>query len=99
MFNLGRLLLAVGWLAVVWLGLTSAVLLLPSRQDPVRGLTWENFNYAPVVAALTLAFATVNWNLPRPYGVKHYFKGPRVGEARVETNEAVDDYEESREEE
>ncbi len=68
----------IGWISLIWLMITSTVLILPSKRDPIEGINAENFNYTSIVIALTLVFIIVNWNLPKPYGVKHYFKGPKL---------------------
>ena len=81
-YNLGEKSIYFGWIAVVWLSFTSSLLLLPSKINPEKGITSENFNYSPIVVGLMILFALVNWNLPSPYGAKYFFKGPK----RVETN-------------
>lgn len=77
-FSLGRFSIILGWISFIWLMITSTVLILPSRRDPLLGINAENFNYTSVVIVFTLLFIVVNWNLPKPYGVKHFFKGPKL---------------------
>ncbi|CDW85173.1 bidirectional amino acid transporter 1 [Stylonychia lemnae] len=50
-------------------------------RDPTmtqQGITLDNFNYSPVIVGFMILFALVNWNLPNPYGAKHFFRGPKI---------------------
>jgi len=74
-FNLGRWSLPLGWLAVVWLVVTSCFFVLPEKYE--AGMFWENFNWTGVVLALVLLTSLVYWYLPAPMGARHFFKGPK----------------------
>ena len=57
--------------------MTSLFMLLPTELDPnTGGITWDNFNYTPVVMTMLVVMMCGHWNLPRPYGAKHFYKGP-----------------------
>jgi amino acid transporter len=56
-WNLGRWSRPVAVVAVVWIGLSSILFLLP-QQHPI---THKTFNYAPVALAVVLTIATVWW--------------------------------------
>lgn len=77
-FNLGRYSHFLGWTSLVWLTYSTLILLLPTERDPVDGFTWSNFNYTPVIFLLILVGTLGFWNLPAPYGAKHFFKGPKI---------------------
>ena len=81
-WNLGSYSILVGSVSVAWLVFASMILFMPHHYDPVDGITLKNFNYSSVVFLIALVIASVYWNLPRPYGAKHFFKGPRRDEDR-----------------
>ncbi|MFF5146792.1 amino acid permease [Streptomyces sp. NPDC013157] len=56
-WNLGRWSRPVGWLAVVWILLSSILFMLPQASP----ITVDSFNYAPIALAVVLAVATVWW--------------------------------------
>ena len=72
-FNLGRYSLLIGWIAAIWLTVTSTIMFLPNSYDPVKGITFDNFNYTFLVISGTGLVASVYWNLPAPYGARYSF--------------------------
>ena len=76
-WNLGSYSILIGSVSVAWLIFASAILFLPHQYDPANGITLKNFNYSSIVFMFTMLIASVYWNLPKPYGAKHFFKGPR----------------------
>jgi amino acid permease (GABA permease) len=56
-WNLGRYGRLVGWVAVVWIVLSSVLFMLP-QVSPITGST---FNYAPIALGVVLVIATVWW--------------------------------------
>lgn len=68
-FNLGRYSLLLGRLSFLWLAVSTIIILLPTQVDPVRGITWENFNYTPVILTAFLATALSFWHM----GAKHHY--------------------------
>ncbi|MEU1168079.1 amino acid permease, partial [Streptomyces sp. NPDC005921] len=56
-WNLGRWSRPVGWLAVVWILLSSVLFMLPQASP----ITVDTFNYAPIALAAVLIVATVWW--------------------------------------
>jgi hypothetical protein len=51
-------------------------MLFPTYIDSKEGITVDNFNYTPVVLSLFFIISAAFWNMPRPYGAKHAFRGP-----------------------
>ncbi len=84
-FDLQRLSLPFGWMSVIWLFITSLIFLMPTRLDENQRVTLENFNWTIVVFGIILLIAFIYWNLPAPYGAKHFFTGPK----RPEENEVA----------
>ena len=76
-FHLGRLSIVFGSISAVWLSFSSVILFLPNEKDPIRGYTWDNFNFTPVVVGIVLVFMAIYWNLPKPRGAKHFYHGPK----------------------
>jgi amino acid permease (GABA permease) len=56
-WNLGRRGRLVGWIAVVWIVLSSVLFMLP-QVNPINHTT---FNYAPIALAVVLVIATTWW--------------------------------------
>jgi len=85
-WNLGKWSKISATLSLVWLIITSAVLFLPQKVDPVTGeQTSETYNYTWVVVSLVLACAAIYWYLPRSLGgARHHFKGPHLVEQAPE---------------
>ena len=50
---------------------------MPTEKDIINGITASNFNYTPVILAIFFIIALVYWNLPAPYGAKHFYHGPK----------------------
>ncbi len=56
-WNLGRWSSVVGWVAVVWVVVSSLLFMLPQTSP----ITSTSFNYAPIALGVVLAIATVWW--------------------------------------
>ncbi|MFI1074679.1 amino acid permease [Streptomyces puniciscabiei] len=56
-WHLGRWGRPVGWLAVIWIVLSSVLFMLPQASP----ITVDTFNYAPIALAAVLVVATVWW--------------------------------------
>ena len=67
----------MGRIAFYWLAFSTLILLFPTEIDPVNGITWDNFNYTPVILVLLVSVALGFWHLPAPFGAKHFFRGPK----------------------
>jgi hypothetical protein len=76
-FDLGRWSMPIGWVSVFWLCVTSLFFLLPLKLEPDHSITFENFNYTIAVLALIVMLALIYWYLPKPYGARHFFTGPK----------------------
>lgn len=77
LFNLGSFSELIGWVAVIWLCMTSCFFVLPVKFDENLSQTWEDFNWTGVVLAIVLLIAYIYWYFPAPYGARHFFKGPK----------------------
>jgi hypothetical protein len=77
-FNLGPFSLFLSVVALLWLLFATAILLFPTETDPVKGITWDNLNYTPVILFLSLTICLGFWCLPYPVGAKHHFKGSKL---------------------
>lgn len=56
-WHLGRWGRPIGWLAVIWILLSSVLFMLPQASP----ITVDSFNYAPIALAVVLLVATVWW--------------------------------------
>lgn len=73
-FNLGDKSKIVGVISMIWLTVTSIILLFPQEIHPTEGITFENFNYTAVVVIFTMFIAAIHWYLPEKFGgAKHHF--------------------------
>ncbi len=71
-WHLGRWSALIGWIAVVWVIFIVILFMLP----PVKPITVNSFNYAPVAVAVVLVFATLSWWLG---GRKHFMRAVPAG--------------------
>jgi len=77
-FNLGRLSEPVGWVALLWLFVTSVMLFFPTSFDAEGHQTASGFNYTCVVVGGTLAIALAYWFAPKEWGgARWHFVGPK----------------------
>ncbi len=76
-FHLGSFSLPCGILSVMYLIFTSVIFLFPTAFSSNGTLTAEVFNYTPVVVATVLIIAFIYWWLPKPYGARYFFVGPK----------------------
>ncbi|HET8599766.1 MAG TPA: amino acid permease [Segeticoccus sp.] len=67
-WHLGRWSPLIGWVAVVWVCVICVMFILP----PVRPITVDTFNYAPVAVVAVFLFATISWFVG---GRTHFMKG------------------------
>ncbi|KAK8967398.1 hypothetical protein KSP40_PGU007228 [Platanthera guangdongensis] len=67
-FYLGRYSRPVGAVALLWIGYTCSVFLLPTSYP----IEWKSFNYAPVALGVCLAAIMLWWMLD----ARRWFKGP-----------------------
>jgi amino acid transporter len=79
-WNLGKWSPVIGWIAVVWVVIICILFVLP----PVRPITVDTFNYAPIAVVAVLAFATLTWFIG---GRQHFMHGAKD----VHTTKALDD--------
>ena len=93
-FDLGSFSIPIGWLSICWLFITSFFFILPLKLDENQHITLSNFNWTIAVLSLILLISLVYWNLPAPFGAKHFFTGPkRTDQHNVENDD--DDYSEN----
>lgn len=86
-FDLGRSSFVIGWIAVVWLFLTSIFFLLPLRFDENMHQTVEDFNWTSAVVGFILLIAMLYWWL----SARHFFKGPkRIHDAETDQERLID---------
>lgn len=76
-FTLGDYSTPIGWIAVVWLFITSSFFVLPLKFDENLHQRAEDFNYTGIVLTLMGVIAMIYWYLPAPFGARHFFKGPK----------------------
>jgi amino acid transporter len=76
-FHLGVFSLPCGILSVTYLLFTSVCFLFPTAFNSDGKLSVEVFNYTPVVVSAVLIIAFTYWWLPKPYGARHFFVGPK----------------------
>lgn len=55
----------------------------------MRGITWDNFNYTPVILVIFLATALSFWHMP--FGAKHFYQGPKRCEEEAAIAKGKDD--------
>ena len=67
-FQLGRLSPVIGWVAIIWVVIICILFMLP----PVKEVTIDTFNYAPIAVLVVIVFSTVTWFLG---GKKHFMAG------------------------
>jgi amino acid permease (GABA permease) len=82
-WNLGRWSPVIGWIAVIWVGIIVILFMLP----PVRPITVDTFNYAPIAVAVVLLFATVTWIVG---GRHHFLKDVPAGHDTKPASELLD---------
>lgn len=87
-FHLGVFSIPCGFISVAYLLFTSVIFLFPTAFSSDGTLTAEVFNYTPVVVAVVLIIAFIYWWLPKPYGARYFFVGPKRKEE--EGNEKED---------
>jgi amino acid transporter len=83
-FHLGKFSMPCGILSVIYLIFTSVIFLFPTAFSSDGTLTFAVFNYTPVVVAAVLLIALIYWWLPRPYGARYFFVGPKRKEEEGE---------------
>lgn len=76
-FSLGAFSTPCGILSVIYLVFTSVIFMFPTQFNSEGKLSADVFNYTPVVVALVLIIAAIYWWLPKPYGARHFFEGPK----------------------
>ena len=69
-WHLGRWGRPIGWLAVVWILLSSVLFMLPQ----VKPITRNTFNYAPIAVLVVIGFAGLYWL----FSARRWFRGPKV---------------------
>ena len=69
-WNLGRWSPVIGWIAVIWVIFICILFVLP----PVRPITVDTFNYAPIAVVAVLAWATLTWIIG---GRQHFMHGAK----------------------
>jgi hypothetical protein len=74
-FDLGKYSLVVGWLALMWLLVTSICFLLPMQKR--GGDEWENVNFTPFILGIVSVILMLFWNLPG-IGAKYSYSGPKI---------------------
>ncbi|GAA0800889.1 amino acid permease [Spirilliplanes yamanashiensis] len=68
-WHLGRYSAAVGWIAIVWVGVICVLFVLPTAAP----ITASNFNYTIVAVLVVLGFAAVWWFA----SARRWFTGPK----------------------
>ncbi|MBX6372496.1 MAG: amino acid permease, partial [Acidothermus sp.] len=67
-WSLGKWSALVGWIAVGWVAFIVVLFMLP----PLKPITVNTFNYAPVAVAIVALFAWLSWITK---GRKHFMRG------------------------
>ncbi|HEY6935007.1 MAG TPA: amino acid permease [Marmoricola sp.] len=79
-WHLGKWSPLIGWTAVAWVVVICVLFVLP----PIRPITVDTFNYAPVAVVAVIAFAIITWYI----GGRQHFMHGREGE---HTTKALDE--------